>query len=234
MSGHDIQASEPARAGCRQFDQDLPAYLDGAETPAVLKHARECSSCAVILADLEQLRFASRHLALDEPPARVWANIRARLADEGILHEQIPAWQRWLHRLPLLAESMPVGALAGLAIIALTLMNSPQSIENKGVLTSQPADGRVFTAGILPVDIDSSMARTLQDMQAAYLGREESIEPGVREIYRKSLASLDASIEECVKHCRREPRDSLARQYLAHAYQSKAEVLTAALEYNNR
>ena len=234
MSGHEIKASEPARAGCRQFDQDLPACLEGAETPAVLKHARECSSCAVILADLEQIRFAGRHLALDEPAARVWANIRASLADEGILHEQVPAWQRWFRRLPLLAESVPVGALAGLAILALALMNSPQGVENKGLLTSQPADPQVFTAGILPVDIDSSMARTLQDMQTAYLGREESIEPGVREIYRKSLASLDASIEECRKHCRRDPHDSLARQYLANAYQSKAEVLAAALEYHNR
>lgn len=234
MSGHDIKASEPDRTGCRQFDQDLPACLEGAETPAVLKHVRECSSCAVILADLEQIRFASRHLALHGPPARVWANIRARLAEEGIMHEQVPAWQRWFHRLPLLAESVPVGALAGLAILALTLMNSPQGVENEGLLTSQAGGPQVFTAGILPVDIDSSMARTIQDMQAAYLSREDSIEPGVREIYRKSLACLDASIEECRKHCRRDPHDSLARQYLAHAYQSKAEVLAAALEYNNR
>ena len=233
MLGPEHKPHQPDRAQCRQFDQGLPAYLEGAESPAVLKHARECSSCAVTLADLEQIRFASRHLPLVEPPARVWANIRARLAEEGILHEQVPAWQRWLHRLPLLAESVPVGALAGLAILALTLMNTPQGAENEGLLTSQSAGAQVFTAGILPVEIDSSMARTLQDMQAAYLDREESIDPGVRETYRKSLASLDASIQECVKHCRRDPHDSLARQYLAHAYQSKAEVLTSALEYNN-
>ena len=234
MLGPDHKPPQPDRAQCRQFDQDLSACLEGVETPAVLKHARECSSCAVILADLEQIRFASRHLPLEEPPARVWANIRARLADEGILREQVPAWQRWLHRLPLLPESVPVGALAGLAILALALMNSPQGIENKGLLTSEPADQQVLTAGFLPVDIDSSMARTLQDMQTAYLGREESIEPGMRETYRKSLASLDASIDECLKHCRRDPHDSLARQYLTHAYQSKAEVLASALEYNTR
>ena len=233
MLGPEHKSVQSDRAPCRQFDADLLSYLEGAETPAVLQHARECSACAVILADLEQIRFASRRLSLEEPPARVWANVRAQLADEGILHEQVPAWQRWFHRLPLLAESVPVGALAGLAILALTLMNSPQGVENEGLLTSQAGGPQVFTAGVLPVGIDASMARTLQDMQAAYLGREESIEPGVREIYRKSLASLDASIEECLKHCRREPHDSLARQYLAHAYQSKAEVLASALEYNN-
>lgn len=234
MSGHDIKASEPARAGCRQFDQNLPDYLEGAEAPAILQHTRECSSCAVILADLEQIGFASRHLALEDPPARVWANIRARLADEGILHEQVPAWQRWLHRLPLLAESVPVGALAGLAVLALTLMNSPQGVENEGLVPSQAGELQLSTASMLPVDIDSSMTRTLQQMQEAYLGREDSLEPGMRETYRKSLASLDASIEECLEHCQRKPHDSLARQYLAHAYQSKAEVLASALEYNNR
>jgi hypothetical protein len=140
MSGHDIKATEPARGGCRQFDQELPAYLEGLEAPAVLQHSRACSSCAVILADLEQIRFASRHLPLEEPPPRVWANIRSRLADEGILHEQVPAWQRWFYRLPLLAESVPVGALAGLAVLALTLMNSPQGSENQELSASRPPD----------------------------------------------------------------------------------------------
>ncbi|MFB3922859.1 MAG: hypothetical protein ACE145_14130 [Terriglobia bacterium] len=234
MFGPENNPLQNDRPLCRQFDLDLPAYLEGEEKPAVLKHARECAFCAVILADLEQIRFASHHLPMQEPPARLWANVRATLAEEGILHEQAAAWRRWFQRLPLLAESVPVGALAGLAILAVTLLNSPQVIQNAGLSGSQASEATVVTAGILPVEIDSSLARTIEEMQAAYHGREDSLEPGVRETYRKSLASLDASIEECRRHCQRAPHDSLARQYLSRAYQSKAEVLASALEFSGR
>jgi hypothetical protein len=232
MLGPGHKPPQPDRAQCRQFDQDLPAYLEGVETPAVLKHVRECSSCAVTLADLEQIRFVSRHLPLEDPPARVWANIRARLAEEGILHEQVPAWHRWFNRLPLVSESVPVGALAGLAILALTLLNSPQGFESPGTLDALSGNPQVVTAGMMSADLDASMTRTLTEMEEAYLGRESSMEPTVKETYRRSLDCLDANIAECLKHCRRDPHDALARQYLSRAYQSKAEVLTSALEFD--
>jgi hypothetical protein len=230
MTEHDDKLRETGRAQCRQFDLDLPAYLEGEEKAGVLAHARECSFCAVVLADLEQIRFSGHHLPLVEPPARVWANVRATLAEEGILHEQAPAWQRWYRRLPLFAESVPVGALAALAILALTLLTSQKGPENQGTMSSISGDQQIVTAGIWPADIDSGMTRTVEEMQEAFRGRQSSMEPSLRETYRKSLASLDASIEDCVRHCRRDPCDALARQYLARAYQSKADVLASALE----
>ena len=234
MSGHDYRSPEPEHAGCQQFDHDLPVYLEGEEKPQVLAHARKCSFCATVLADLEQIRFAGHDLPLEEPPARLWANIRATLAEEGALREQVPAWRHWFQRLPLLAESVPVGALAGLAILALTLLTSPQGLQKPSTLTTPSGEAEILTAGFFPTDVDSGLSRTLQEMQEAYRGRESSMEPGVRETYRKSLESLDTSIDECLRHCRREPHDTLARQYLTRAYQSKAEVLASALEYNGR
>jgi hypothetical protein len=230
MTEHDDKLRETGRAQCRQFDRDLSAYLEGEEKAGVLTHARECPFCAVVLADLEQIRFSSHHLPLVDPPARVWANVRATLAEEGILHEQVPAWQRWYHRLPLFAESVPVGALAALAVLAIALLTSPISPDNQGTAASVSADQQIVTAGIWPAGIDSGMTRTVEEMQEAFRGRQSSMEPSLRETYRKSLASLDASIEDCIKHCRREPCDALARQYLARAYQSKADVLASALD----
>jgi hypothetical protein len=232
MLEHDHKLSEAARALCRQFDLDLPAYLEGENKPTVLAHARECSYCSLVLADLEQIRFVSRHLPLEEPPVRVWANIRATLADEGILHEQVPAWHRWFNRLPLVSESVPVGALAGLAILALTLLNSPKGLESPGTLDALSGNQQVVTAGMMSADFDSNITRTLKEMEEAYVGRESSMEPTVKETYRRSLDCLDANIAECLKHCRRDPHDALARQYLSRAYQSKAEVLTSALEFD--
>lgn len=230
MLHQNSQPPEAARVTCRKFDQELSAYLEGEGQLDVPTHARECPYCAAVLADLEQIHFASRHLSLEEPPARVWANIRATLADEGILHEQVPAWHRWVSRLPLFAESVPVGALACLAFLALTLL----TIENQGRLDTVPGDQQVVAAGMFSTKLDSSMARTLRDMEQAYLAQEDSLEPPVKAAYRKSLQCLNADIEECRRHCLREPHDTLARQYLARAYQSKVEVLASAVKLSSR
>ncbi len=226
--------SDGPRAGCRQFDLNLEAYLEGEARPKVAEHARECAYCAVMLADLEQIRFASRHLPLPEPSPRVWANIRASLAAEGIIREQIPAWRRWIPHLRLLQSPGPISALAGLAVLALTLLGLPEGFQILGP-SDIPSGGETatVTAAVLP-HMSSDLTRTLREMEAAYQARESSFEPALKESYKKSLDTLDATIEECARHCQREPGNALARQYLMHAYQSKAEVLASALESSGR
>lgn len=234
MADREIEPSTPQRESCRQFDRDLPAYLEGEEHPAVLTHAKECPLCAVVLADLEQIRFSSRHLPQEEPPARVWANIRANLEAEGIIREQIPAWRHWIPRPAFFPRSAPLGALAALAFFAATLLIPPRGMEEPNGLNAPAPGGKITAASVVSIGLDDNLARTLSQMEETYLARESSLEPTIKDTYRKSLASLDDCIQECLRHCQKEPGNALARQYLVHAYQTKAEVLASALEFSGR
>ena len=218
------------RPGCQAFDLHLASYLEGEDRPEVARHARECRYCGVVLADLEQLRVTSAAQPLPEPPARLWANIRARLEDEGVIRARESFWQRWFPSPRLAPEARPVGALLALATLALVLIASTRSFE-----TSRPSDklaqgGTVITAGITVPGLTPALAETVGQMEAAFRAQEDTFEPAVKATYKKSLEALDTSIRETMGACERDPGDQLAQQYLVNAYQTKAEVLASALE----
>jgi hypothetical protein len=234
MSDQDNDTTLPERAACREFECGLASYLEGEAEPSVLAHAKQCPYCAVILADLEQVRFVSHHLLQEEPPARLWVNIRAQLEAEGIIREPVPAWRRWLPRPAFFPRSAPLGALAALALFAATLLVPDRSMENRRRLNAGTAGGGMVAASVAPIGPDENLTRTLSEMEEAYRSRESSLEPTIKAAYQRSLASLDACIHECSRHCEMEPGNTLARQYLVRAYQTKAEVLASALEYGGR
>jgi len=222
--------SETKRTACQTFDVNLAAYLDGDDRPEVARHARECAFCKIVLADLEQIRGASAAVPLPEPPARLWANIRATLRGEGVMGARASFWQRWFPSPRLAPEARPVGALLALATMALVLIASTRSFE-----TSRPSDilaqgETVITAGIAIPGLTPALAKTVGQMEAAFRAQEDSFEPAIKATYKKSLEALDASIRETMGQCERHPDDLLAREYLVNAYQTKAEVLASALE----
>jgi len=234
MPGEDCRQFEVGGAACQQFDRHLAAYLEGDGGPEVLAHAQQCAYCGTLLADMVQIRSASRHLPLEEPPARVWANIRAALQGEGILREQVPAWYGWFPRLAFLPRPVPLGAFACLALLGLTLLITSGGFEPNSARDLPSPGGTVIAAGAISPGLDEAMARTLRDMENAYLSRENFLEPAVKTVYRRSLESLDANIQESLTYCQREPGNTLAQKYLVNAYKSKAEVLASALELGGR
>ncbi len=224
--------NEIARPGCRAFELGLAAWLDGEDRPEVALHARECPFCKVVLADLEQIRAMSASLPLAEPPARLWANIRAALVEEGVIHARPSIWQRWFPSPHWIPEARPVGALAALAAMALVLLSSPQGFETPRGSDILAEREPAVMAGLAAPELTPALAETVGQMEAAFRAQEGSFEPALKATYRKSLEALDATIRETVGQCRRDPGDALAKQYLMNAYQTKAEVLASALEFN--
>lgn len=230
MPENDQSQFDAPTALCRKFDQDLSAYLEDEDKPEVLAHAQHCPYCRVILADLEQIRFATHHLPLEEPPARVWANVHATLEAEGTIREQLTPWHRWLPRLVFGHNSAPVAALACTALLGLTLLVSPRSLQTPESLQELPASVKTTAAAALVPVVSEELTRTVTEMESAYRARESFLEPAMKNAYRNSLRSLDASIEESSWHCQHDPGSLLAREYLVSAYRSKAQVLESALE----
>lgn len=234
MSEQDQDKLEAAKIECRKFDLDLPAYLEGEDKPLVASHAQHCPFCSAVLADLEQIRSLSRQMDLQEPPARVWANIRATLAAEGVFRDTVRGWQRWLPQLGFLPNPVPVGALACLAIFGAALLAPPSALEQKETSPWLSSSKSATVATPSDSGEDRELARTVRELENSYQAREMLFEPAVKATYQRSLESLDTSIRECLDSVRQEPANTLAREYLLTAYTQKAEVLASALAFDTR
>src|SRR5512143_251620 len=196
MLEQNMDANEILRPECRQFEIDLSAYLEGEPRPEVARHAETCAFCSVLLRDLEMLRSEARTLPLEEPPARVWANIRSRLADEGIIHEQA-SWRRWFSLGSLEHAAAPLGALACLAILSAALLVPASSMDRArtaGWLSLKDRDAAA--ARILKVE-DAELADTVSELERDFNDQQASLAPAVKETYLQGLKSLDESISEC-------------------------------------
>src|SRR5438034_1140603 len=81
---------------------------------------------------------------------------------------------------------------------------------------------------------DIALAETIKELENSFQARKTSFEPAVEDTYERSLVSLNNSIREARDSVKEEPGNALAREYLVAAYEQKAEVLSAALEYDGR
>jgi hypothetical protein len=221
-------------AACYQFDIELPDYLEGEAKPHVDDHARQCARCGAILADFQQIITVGGQLPAPEPPATIWANVRAALETEGIIHEPAGFLERWLGQLGLAPNPVPLGALGCLTILAALLVGTPAVPEHGGTPDEPVTLSAMNSVPLQPASADSDLFRTIQELETSYNLRARSLDPSVKGTYEKSLGSLNSSIRECRDSLRQQPADALAREFLFAAYTQKAEVLASALEYDVR
>jgi len=219
--------------GCQEFDLKLAAYLEGEASPDVAMHAEQCSSCGSLLGDLQIIQAAARDLPLESPSPRVWSNIRATLAEEGLIREQKSFWQRWVPSVSLVPRSASAAALAFalmLAVIMLFKGDIQRNGNQKPVAT--PAVATAVPTGLSGVQLN--LVKTVAAMEENYKARESTLDPSAQQVYRAGLNSLDNSIQECLDSLQKQPHNILVREYLMQAYAQKAEVLASAMEYGGR
>jgi hypothetical protein len=222
-----------AVVGCQEFDLKLAAFLEGEASADVSTHAEQCSSCGSLLSDLQLIRASAKDMPLESPPPRVWSNIRARLAEEGIIREQKSFWRRWVPSVSLVPRSATSTALA-LALMLAVMMLFKGDIQKVG---SQKPVATAVVATAVPVGlsaVQSNLARTVEAMEENYKAHEASLDPSAKQVYRAGLTSLDNSIHECLDSLHKQPHNILVREYLMQAYAQKAEVLASAMEYGGR
>jgi hypothetical protein len=219
--------------GCQEFELKLSAYLEGEANADVSMHAEQCLSCGSLLGDLHVIQAAAKDLPLESPSPRVWSNIRATLAEEGLIREQKSFWQRWVPSVSLVPRSAPAAALA-FALMLAVIMLFKGDIHRNG--NQKPAPTPTVAAAVpagLSV-VQSNLARTVEAMEENYKAREATLDPSAKQVYGAGLTSLNNSIRECLDSLRKQPHNILVRDYLMQAYAQKAEVLASALEYGGR
>jgi hypothetical protein len=221
--------------GCVAFDEELQAYLEGENRPQVSAHARECSFCGTVLADVDKIREVSRDPAVREsleaaPPEAMWQSLRASLISEGIIRQPESFASRWLQAWRFVGRPVPVAAAAAVIIACAVLLNTPGGPSRWQVAHHTHIGNSAFSTPLALMESNPKLQGTVDQMEAKFRTKVASFDPSLRDAYIKSLDSLDSEILECQRNAQVQPRNPLTLQYLSSAYAQKAEVLQSALE----
>jgi hypothetical protein len=182
-------------------------------------HVAGCARCQAYFADLSAIVAAAKELPAEvEPPARVWVALRAQLEREGIIKEPVtaplaepaPWWQNFAY---LFRSRGLATALVGLLIVVAAVLQIREPAQ-----PTAPPDPIFSTA--------AALNEQEHDLTNMHLAGTSPVDASLRQ----SLQQLDEFIAECEQRVKEEPRDELAREYLAAAYQQKAELLSALLD----
>lgn len=202
------------------------------------EHLAECPACQGLLADFGSIVAAAHELPSEvEPPARVWISLRSQLEAEGLIR-----------------DSAPIAVDAKIALAALSWWPSLSGLLQGRALATAAVGLLIMAAGIAqlrrpvnsqfaPAPQAAEQAQTPDPLAAsgAALTEQEhvlrSVQPAgtlasspVDDSLQQNLQTLDAFIADCEHHLKTNPRDQLAREYLAGAYQQKAELLSEMLD----
>ena len=208
---------------CRDVEEVLEQEGLASLPDAVRGHVAGCRQCQGYIADLETIVSAAHELPAEvEPPSRVWVALRTQLELEGVIKEPAVAPKArpvsWWSGFGQLFRGRTLATLTVGAVLAAAAIFEMR----------QPA-GR----GPEPPPIPASLSATVQQL--------DQQEVDVRNMHLASTSPVDAALEQnlqqiddfiadCQRHLKEAPRDELAREYLADAYQQKAELLAAMMD----
>jgi hypothetical protein len=220
-----MQCSDLAATVEREGLSPLPADA--------LAHLEQCDDCQGFLADLGSIVSVAHQLPAEvEPPPRIWTSLRAQLTAEGIIRDLTPAQPEiahhtsWWHAFAGLFHGRALATAAvGLVIMVAAIVQLRKPAD------SAPPPPATESAPLPDPLAASGAALTEQEhiLRSAQPAGTLASSP-VDDSLQQDLVTLDAFIADCEHHLKTNPRDQLAREYLAGAYQQKAELLSEMLD----
>ena len=209
---------------CRDVEEVLEHEGLAPLPETVRGHVASCRQCQGYIADLETIVSAAQDLPAEvEPPSRLWVALRTQLELEGIIKEPATpaskaepvAWWSGFSQLfrGRALATLTVGAvLAAAAVLQLRQTPEPPSVP-----------------GPVPSNIEAIAKQVNQqevDLRSMHLVSASPVDAALEQ----NLKEIDDFIADCERHLKEAPRDDLAREYLADAYQQKAELLAAIMD----
>ena len=202
---------------CRHFHEELERWMDGERSAAAQAHIRGCQACNGLIADLKAIEVEAHRWSapLVEPPERVWVSLRNQLEAEGIIKtapaETVASVSEggWFSRL---FPSTVRPVLAGAYLAALV------AVVTAGVATTHRA----------PI-LHAQLINTDRFPTAPVISSPRIPNPAVSDLNR-NLAIVDNQIAMCEKSLNEEPDNEVAKDFLANAYQQKAELISEISE----
>jgi hypothetical protein len=226
-----------SKMGCNEFLNQLDAWMDGVRPAEGRAHVRECAHCRGLVEDMDAIRqSAGAWSAADEdPPARVWVSLRARLEEEGLIRgdvrdkvrdevrEHVSSGAKGLGWFGGIFTAVPRPALAGaylLALIAVSVALTGRS--TKELNENRWISGTQNSTGTLSAQLQTAEQDTVSAMVES--------NPVVTASLHDNLAIVDNYIALCEKSVQEEPESEIARDYLYDAYEQKANLLAQMTE----
>jgi len=209
---------------CQEFEAVLEQASEQPMPAEVTAHLAQCGNCRSLAADLESITVMARELYVpdEEPPARVWIQLRAQLVEEGIIrtpefqHTEAQHAAGWFAG-PLAWMRRPVMVAAYAAVMVFAAGLAWQHFAN----VDEPFPTSAVNA---QNNLNKLEAQTMTDLQ--------TVNPDANAALRRDLKIVNDFIAVCEKAVREEPKDETARQYLYGAYQQKSQLLAAATEHS--
>ena len=210
---------------CNEFLDQLDSWMEGERSPEAREHVRSCADCRGLADDLSAIQQAAPMLVADdtEPPARLWASLRAELEREGLISSPAPvsarhSWWRapWLAVLHQPAFAIVYLALLVAAAFAFSVFPNSGLDEISWIRNTQNAT--------MPL---SAQLDTAEQSAISSFANSPSL---VSASLHQNLAVVDNYIALCEKSVREEPEDEMARDFLYQAYQQKADLLAQMSE----
>ena len=187
-------------------------------------HVAGCRQCQGYIADLETIVSAAHELPAEvEPPSRVWVALRTQLELEGIIKEPVAEAPKteavsWWSGFGQLFRGR---ALATLTIGAVLAAAAVLQVLRPGNVVPEPHP--------VPPSLQATV-RQLDQQEADVRNMHLASTSPVDAALDQNLKEIDSFIADCERHLRETPQDELAREYLADAYQQKAELLAAMMD----
>lgn len=215
---------------CKEVAQVIQEHGFSPLPDTARNHAASCAVCSSLLSDFEHIAAVATELPGEvEPPARIWISLRAQLEAENIIRQpevpvvtrsKVPWWQGFgmLLRGRLLAGAALAILIVGAGYLQINRRTPPP------LASLNPIGAEPFAVAATSLDQEE---QSLGSIQTASLSPNGS---PVDNSLRENLATLNTFIKECRKRLQEDPNDQIARDYLASAYQQKAEILAAMME----
>lgn len=190
---------------------------------AARTHVAGCKRCQEFVADLQAIVSAAERLPAEiEAPERVWASLRTQLELEGIIKERaaVPLDERlpWWRGIGRMFRSRALATVTAGALIAAAGF---LQLWQRGELPSSPLR--------MAPDIGQT-AKLLNEQEIDWRNMNLASSSPVDTSLQQDLQQVDDFIADCERHLKDAPQDDLAREYLASAYQQKAELLAVMME----
>lgn len=214
-----------ATIGCKQFVNQLDAWMDGTHDKDAQGHLRSCANCREVADELSAITVVARSMDEVEPPPQLWNSLRAQLVQEGLIRGEaaphakaaadqieVRGWRGWF-------TTLPRPALAGAYLVALVAA---------GVMLSGPISRRVNDYRWMQGTREStqSLSAELDSVEQTTLTSLTRSNPVVSAALHKNMAIVDNYIVLCEKSVQEDPESETARDYLYDAYQQKADLLS--------
>jgi hypothetical protein len=199
---------------CAEFQKVLPYIIETGGKPEEEEHLRECSICSDLVQDLRYIAEQAKLLVpMEEPPARVWDEIKGSLEREGMIR---PARARGR----LLGSITWISALGMIILLAFGVFVVERSrLHRQTQSETQPLTVRQ-TASLNNVVTEQDDEQLLDQLAA--------IRPDARQTFSDNFKLVNASIADTRKTLEQNPADSDARQALDRAYEQKAMMYELA------